>query len=453
MSTNRTLAELRTDVFSALGFIDPFTIPPVKTLATLRAEIKSQLGLATPMGTYPTKTLAQLRTDLMAKLGFAVQAASPPPGMAALLLSFVNQAQNTLWRRLELDRGGVAFPTELTADANPTTIDGQAVLTLAIALGKAHLGHPDAKAYMEESERWLADELQRNPPNIDAMINTLLAEAQQVAYRQYEMARGSTFSIGAFAVDGDETTIDYLPVFLLALANVKARLKQTDAKLYEDQYNRYMADLEKRMPANAGAVVTQMLRSAQRDLYRRYKVLRTERMFTWTCVAGQNLYELNENDEQTAPTPCLEVIDPREITWAGIERDGRWYPLICGIPPEVYSRNEWSAWPTRYEIRQCIELWPSPGLDVQTLRLKGHSELGAFAAEDDMTTIDDEPVYLLAVANAKAYYRQPDAQNYIGQLEAYIRNVVAGAHQTRRYVPGEKVRGENYIEPRPTVPF
>lgn len=449
----RTKAQLRTDVLAALGFIDPFATPSKKALGQLRAEILLQLGSATQISVV-TRTLSSLRGQLMAALGFAAQAASPPPGMETLLDTFINNAQDTLWRRLELDRGATSpSPARLVNTSDATTLDGMLVLNMAIALGKAHYGKNDAKPYLDFVDRYLLDWATRVPPASTVMISEALGEAQHTAYRRYEMAGGSTFSLNLFTADSDETTIDHLPVYLLALGNLKARLGQPDAKVYLDQYERYMADLERRMPANANSVVTQLLESAHRTLYRRYNVLRTERFFTWTLVAGQNMYELNENDEQApGPSQCLDVIDPREITWAGIERDDQWYPLTAGIPPECYSNNIWSAWPSRYEVRQCIEIWPSPGTEVQKLRMKGHAELGAFATDSDEPNIDDEALYLLACGQAKLYYKQPDHQLYIGQLEAYISNLVAGAHQTRRYVPGGAVRA-NYVEPRPLVPF
>lgn len=451
--SQRTLDELREAIFAACGWINPFSNPPTKTLAALRGEIKDQLGLADPITSVATRSLANLQSDLMHALGYGASAASPPPGMAGLMVVWINNAQDLLFRRLELDKGGESLPTRMTASGDMTTLDFVPVLELATAMGKAHYGRQDAKAHFDAVERWLADEANRNPPNIDESINTLLIEAQQTVYRRYEMARGESFSLNAFAADGDSTTVDYLPVYLLALANLCAKLKREDAKAYREQYERYMADLERRMPANAYAHVTQQLRSAQRVLIKRYPVLDTERFFTWTLVAGQNLYELNENDEQTEAPICTDVLDPRRITWAGIERDGVWCSLICGIPPECYSHNDWSGWPSRYEVRQCIELWPAPGTEEQKLRLKGHFLLLPFSADDDQATIDDEAVYLLALANTKTYFKQPDAQNYLGELEAYIRNLTAGLHQTRRYVPGQSTRSPAYVTPVPTDPF
>lgn len=68
-----------------------------------------------------------------------------------------------------------------------------------------------------------------------------------------------------------------------------------------------------------------------------------------------------------------------------------------------------------------------------------------FAADTDSTTIDDRAVLLLALANAKAHYGQPDAANYMTQLTTLLGDLTAGSHQTRRYVP-------SYVELPPAIP-
>lgn len=201
-------------------------------------------------------------------------------------------------------------------------------------------------------------------------------------------------------------------------------------------------------PPGMADLLNSFLQGAQESLYRRYDVLRTERFFSWPLVEGVRLYDLPENQEE-----CTKRLDPRKITWAGVDRDGVWYPLICGIPPELYS-HQVTGQPARYEIRQCIELWPTPDDSIGNLVIKGRFGLEPFTADGNQTTIDSHAVFLLALANAKAHYRQPDANNYVAQLETYMQNVVAGAHQTRRYIPGRDHREDYvYVRPKPTVPF
>lgn len=201
-------------------------------------------------------------------------------------------------------------------------------------------------------------------------------------------------------------------------------------------------------PPGMKELLNDFLISAQEELYRRYDVLRTERFFSWPLQVDVRLYDLPDNAEA-----CIKKLDPRKVTWVGVERDGTWETLREGIPPEMYS-NDVTSRPQRYEIRQCIEVWPVPEETNGSLVIKGRFGLEAFAADTDKTTIDSEPVFLLALANAKAHYGQGDANNYVAQLETMMQNFVAGSHHTARYVPGESGYGDAvYTLPKPTVPF
>lgn len=335
-----------------------------RTLAEMRTELLHRLGFADPITAVERRTLGALRADLMARLGMGAQAENPPPGVLALLDSLINEAEQTLWRRLEMDKGDQALPPRMTATSDLTTLDAPMVFALALAAAKAHYGQPDAKSYGETVERLLADHVQRRPPGVMAALTSILQEAQE-------------------------------------------------------------------------------------SLFRRYTALRTERAFRWPLVAGEQHYDLRDSVED-----CLSTLDPRKVSWVGIERDGQWSELRCGIPPEVYSYSQ-AGWPSRYEIRDCIELWPVPDQDEGFLHIRGHFGLAPFSGDTDRPTVDDSLVMLLAIANAKAHYRQPDAQNYISQLETSLAGVVAGSHQTRRYVAGSgrHLEGNAYAIPKPTVPF
>ena len=189
------------------------------------------------------------------------------------------------------------------------------------------------------------------------------------------------------------------------------------------------------LPPGMPELLDSFLQGAQRSLYRQYTVLRTERFYVWDLVPGVRFYDLDANADA-----CTKQLDPRMITWAGISNgDDDWQPLVCGIPPECYQSAVEQGIPSRYEVRQCIELWPAPDSADWKLRIKGHFGLEPFADDDDQGTIDDEAVFLFALARAKAHYGQPDAANYQQDALNYIRNVTAGKHQTRRYLPGECV--------------
>ncbi len=187
-------------------------------------------------------------------------------------------------------------------------------------------------------------------------------------------------------------------------------------------------------PPGMAALVNDFLSSGQTYLYRRYLQLHTKRLFRWKVNPGQRFYSLKDNDEDVL---CNFQMDPlKSVEWAGIQ-DTRnvWYPLIQGIPPQLYTMITKPWRPARYDIRQAIELYPMPD-QTYFLWLKGHFGLTSFVNDSDSTTIDSELVFLHALANAKAHYGQPDANNIESQANAYRAELIAGTHQTAHYIPG-----------------
>lgn len=547
----KTLADLRTMVREGLGFIDPISFANPRTLAELIADVTDRLGFMGEIG-INTLALVELRTavrnrlglagyvntnvlsvanmlaDLYNALGMGAISANPPPGVKQTLITFLNQAQQMLWRRLELDQGRLvpvpSPPAPLALDSDTTTVDGSLVFTFALALAKAQFQQPDAKAYSEQAEKYLADQVLRNPPNIDKIIDSALQEAQETIYRRYEEGNIGAITIGAFEQDTDECTVDQhllqlltlanlkaklkqndaqtimeqferamadsmrrappnlptlvksaiqsayrtvlrrfeignsgaqapnplvadtdtpscddQPIFLLASAQIMARFKLDDAKLVMGEYETYMTDALKRSPPNATTVINRLLKTAQEVLYQRYSLFRMERFYTWTLVAGTRFYGIGENDEQTGTPACTKAIDARHVKWVGVaygSDNTNIRPLRCGIPPEVYVSNQ-SGVPTHYEIRQCIEIWPNP-VDGWKLVVKGNFGLDPFDQDTDTCTIDWQAIYLQALADAKATYKQPDAVLAKQTAVSYVGDLVAGSHHTRRYIPGAR---------------
>lgn len=212
----------------------------------------------------------------------------------------------------------------------------------------------------------------------------------------------------------------------------------------DENPNQTLAELRRRMLVRLGYsaqadnpppgmvdLLDDFLINAQRLLYRRYNALRTERFFSWTMVPGARFYDLDTNRDN-----CTKRMDAYKVSWVGIEDlNGVWYDLFEGIPPEFYTSSNFEGIPSRYEIRQCIEVFPAPA-QAYTLRIKAHFGLEAFADDEDQTTIDSELVFLWALANAKAHYGQPDANNIAAQANTYRGDLIAGSHLTARYVPG-----------------
>lgn len=186
-------------------------------------------------------------------------------------------------------------------------------------------------------------------------------------------------------------------------------------------------------PPGMATLLDSFLRSAQRFLYGKYTGLRTERFYKWTMQPGVRFYDLDANEDE-----CTKRMDAYKISWVGVEDlNGWWGPLVKGIPPEFYTTANYNGLPCRYEIRQCIEVWPPPSAGY-TLRIKAHFGLQPFEADTDKPTIDDELVFLWALANAKNHYGQGDAKDIATQANALLGNLTAGMHQTARYVPGAR---------------
>lgn len=187
-------------------------------------------------------------------------------------------------------------------------------------------------------------------------------------------------------------------------------------------------------PPGMIALITEFLQSAQNYLFRRYTALNMRRFFRWKLVPGQRFYSLADNDEDPM---CAFMIDPtKTIEWAGMQ-DSRnvWYPMVEGIDPQLYTMVSKPWRPARYEIRQGLEVYPAPD-QTYWLWLKGSFGLQSFVNPTDQTTLDSELVFLWALANGKAHYGQPDAQQIAAQANTFRKDLIAGTHGTKRYIPG-----------------
>lgn len=136
---------------------------------------------------------------------------------------------------------------------------------------------------------------------------------------------------------------------------------------------------------------------------------------------------------------CVFTIHPyANIEFVGVQDlNGTWLPMEAGIPPVWYTTVLQPGIPCRYEIRQCIEVFPGPDVDGYKFMIKGHFGLAALTADADKPTIDGDLVYLWALANAKAHYGQPDAEAIANQAKRHLSNLISGTHLTKRYVPGK----------------
>ena len=187
------------------------------------------------------------------------------------------------------------------------------------------------------------------------------------------------------------------------------------------------------LPPGAKVLFNEFLTSAQNQVYRFFLDKRISRYWAWQMEIDQRYYNFNQNE-----SGCRSV-DSLKIEWVGFEDlNLAWYPLINGIDPVMYTRAQISTgWPTHYEIRSCIEIFPAPKQQY-TLWIKGGIQLDPFVADTDYATMDSELVLMLAIGLGKTHYGQPDASSCMTQAANYMSKIVAGLHGTRRYVPRTK---------------
>jgi len=189
------------------------------------------------------------------------------------------------------------------------------------------------------------------------------------------------------------------------------------------------------------SLLTSFLQEAQELLFQRYSVFRIKRWFSFPLLNGVRHYEFDANSDT-----CPFKLAPDRLYWVGISQgDEIWRELIKGVDPRDYGAGRDSI-PSCYEIRQGIEVWPAPNDDTWTLRVMGDIELQPFVESTDETTIDPRAIFLMALANVKAHMGQPDAGNYMGQLQTYVGDLQAATHATARYFPGSR-GAKNAVRP------
>lgn len=183
-------------------------------------------------------------------------------------------------------------------------------------------------------------------------------------------------------------------------------------------------------PPGMADLLSDFLRSANQELFERYRVMHRILWFGWQTVVGQRFYDI--------PIDCTKYLDPRHIEGAWMQDDQTWVPLIAGIDPSTFNMTE-PARPIWYEVRQAIEVWPAPDAATYILWFKGAHGPASFTDDTDYPAVDPQAVFLHALARAKGHEGQPDAARYDRDLEILIGNYTAGTHTTQRYVPGSRL--------------
>jgi len=153
-------------------------------------------------------------------------------------------------------------------------------------------------------------------------------------------------------------------------------------------------------------IMDSFLRSAQEQLYAQFdwrELVTFEEILTG---ADQQFYDY--------PADC----NVERINTVAIWNGGEWQQLVEGISLRERS-VDLGGWPLKYERAAQMELWPVPTTQLR-LRRDYVSVLAPFVESSDRTSIPSEHVFLFALANAKAHYRQPDADRYEKQMDALL---------------------------------
>lgn len=238
-----------------------------------------------------------------------------------------------------------------------------------------------------------------------------------------------------------------------------------------------------------------VIQDAQDQLYFRYNHLRTERWWAWQLTAGRAIYDtpidctkaldfrkitgawLSDNGGRALRsfTPSVayalgEFVNSTvpstleyEVTTAGTAAEteptwplaiggtvvsgtvtftarapatATWSPMKQGIDPLQYSATQHGQ-PYFFDIGEYLSIWPIPD-KTYVVWLRGHMGLKRLTQDDDTLTIDYTPVFLMALANAKSHYGQPDANLYFRQLEVLLGRYTAAGHGTKRYIPNPR---------------
>lgn len=278
--------------------------------------------------------------------------------------------------------------------------------------------------------------------------------------------------------------------------------EKTLAQLRTDQMVRLgFAAMTANPPPGMSLLLNSFLQDAQEQLYVRYDCLRTERWWGWQLQPGRRFYDtpidctkalnfrkisyaaISDNGGRALQTwtastalaagvfvlPTIQGDYEYEVTTAGTTAatepvwpttsgstvingsvtftaraaaSETWRPITQGINPLDFGSPS-PGWPTHFELREYLEVWPTPKT-VQVLWIKGHLGLKRFTEDTDVPTIDTHPLFLFALANAKAHYRQPDANNYAQMSSRMLSELVASSHGLKRYHPRPSMLGSKY---------
>jgi hypothetical protein len=172
------------------------------------------------------------------------------------------------------------------------------------------------------------------------------------------------------------------------------------------------------MGASGGANLTlcnSFLRNGQAQLYRMQDWRHLIDYQDKTLGQSQNLLDY-PTDGVMSGGSCARN---KRVLRVETQYSGQWMELAEGISTEMWSTMDTTSQPVRYERFAQLLVYPKAN-QVYTVRVWFVADLGRFTEDGDTATLDDEMIFLHALSNAKAHYRQPDAPTYQGQLNTLL---------------------------------
>jgi hypothetical protein len=173
------------------------------------------------------------------------------------------------------------------------------------------------------------------------------------------------------------------------------------------------------MGASGGSNATMIdsfLRNAQAQLYRMQDWKHLTDYQDKTLGTSQNL--LDYPDAGTLVPANTSARDKRVLR-IETEHAGQWRLLEEGIRTADWDTMDTESYPSRFERLAQILVYPKAD-QAYTVRIWFVADLTRFTQDNDRPGLDDEMIFLHALANAKAHYRQPDAATYQGQLNTML---------------------------------
>lgn len=184
------------------------------------------------------------------------------------------------------------------------------------------------------------------------------------------------------------------------------------------------------MGASGGAnqvLIDSFLQNGQAQLYQ---------MTDWKRLIAYEDKTIGVNQNQLDyPADCAR--DQRILRIETVY-NGQWRELTEGIDTAMWNTMDTNSFPSRYERFAQLLVYPKADA-VYTIRFWYVKDLGRFTKNTDTCTLDDDMVFLHALANAKAHYRHPDSQTYQGQLNTLLASIRGQSFGSNRVYKRDEV--------------